>query len=304
MKFFQFIKKYGLLSLGTLMLGFLLFVAFFGRYFPIVDTELRESTFVWQGDIPIIPPYAPSDQFPFGTDTLGRDLLSIIVMGAKETILIVVGITIIRYLIALPIGFLAHKKLFGFQHLLNALNQFLSYIPSIIVVIMFVTLPPILFTDMRPFYFIIIIAMAEVGRVADFLKAEFDQLSSKEFIEGGIAVGISPWRLVYKYYFPFIYNKTIINIVTDMGKVMFLLGQLGFIGIFVAQKLVQTDIGVFDIVNSSISWPMLLANANRDLHSAVWIPFFSSLAMTYCIFTFNILAQGLQNVLQRKNHYI
>lgn len=300
----SFFKKYGLLTLGLFMLSILLFIAFAGPYLPGIDRVLEPVDFLWNDEgVPMIPPFEPSELFKLGSDNLGRDLLSMIVVGTKETLFIILSITFIRYLFALPIGYLAHKKIVGFNFLLNWLNTLLSYIPTIIIVYILASLPPIEYADSRPIYLVLIIALAEMGRVASVFKSDFEELSNKEFVNGGIAVGVSPIRMLRRYVLPFIYQIIIVNFVTDIGKVMFLLGQLAFIDIFLAQEIVRVE-SYFANQNISYAWPMLLVDANQEIRRSLWIPMYPVIAMTYLIFTFNILAQGLQKYFQKTNQYV
>jgi ABC-type dipeptide/oligopeptide/nickel transport system permease subunit/AAA+ superfamily predicted ATPase len=296
----QWIKKNYLFSIGSIMLASLIFIAFFGRYLPFIDSSVKETKYIWIKNIPYGPPYHPSERFIFGSDRDGRDILSLIVMGAKGTLLYVVLITLIRYSLAIPLAFLAHKQKWGAPVVLKVLNGYFSYIPSIILFVLIATLPPILTSHSRPFILMLFLALMETGRAAYMIKAEFDILSAKEFMKGGISIGASPFRMLRYYYLPFIYEKLIINMITDMGKVMFLLGQVGFIGIFLSQKLVQVNIGRFDFISTTLTWPALFAEAFRDIRAAIWIPFFPALAITYSIFTFNIFAQGLQKLLNER----
>lgn len=299
MKILNFMKKNILFCVGFVMVAFLLVITFLGEYLPGIDTELKEIDYLWTDEkIPLAPPYEPSEDFILGTDRLGRDLLSLIVLGAKETLTIVISVTLLRYLIAVPLAYFAHKKFPGANAILNWLNGFLSYIPTIIVVMLLATLPPILESDSRAFFLVLSIAAIEVGRAAEMIKLEFNQISTKEFVTGGNTIGISNLRLLRKYYMPFVNGKILVSMVGDLGKVMFLLGQLGFLGIFVSQDFVQVDVAAFEFINTSLSWPMLLLNAFNDIRGAVWIPFYPALAMTYVIFSFNILSQGLQRMVK------
>lgn len=304
MNMITFIRKNFTFTLGLVMLFILLFIAFFGEYLPWIDRELKETNYIWnEKKIPLAPPYEPSDAYPLGSDRLGRDLLSLIVMGAKETLMIIVAITLIRYLLAIPLAYYAHKKRFGMNLLLNWSNGFLSYIPTIIIVLLVVTLPPLLLSNFRSFYFILFIALLEVGRVADMLKIEFSDISTKEFVTSGTSIGVSNFRLLLKYYMPFLYGKLFISLVGDLGKSMFLLGQIGFLGVFISQEFIQVDPGQFEFRNTSLAWPMHLINSYKDLRAAIWIPFYPALAMTYLIFTFNVLAQGLQKLIQNRSSF-
>ncbi|WP_279401469.1 hypothetical protein [Piscibacillus salipiscarius] len=65
----------------------LLLITFVGPQLPWIDQELEETQYVWSDDgIPIPPPYEPNGQYWLGSDHDGRDLLSLIVMGAKENV--------------------------------------------------------------------------------------------------------------------------------------------------------------------------------------------------------------------------
>lgn len=292
------------LFIGSLMLLVLLFMTFFGEYLPFIDRNLSETKYTWnEKHIPVAPPYAPSKDYIFGSDELGRDLLSLLVIGAKNTLIIIVLITLIRYLLAIPFAYFAHKRIFGAEFFLNWINAFLGFIPSIVIVVLIATLPPILTNDMRPLIIIFVLAALEVGRAADMIKQEFDEIASKEFVQGGLAIGVSSFRMVKSYYMPFLYDKLIINMITDLGRSMFLIGQLGFISIFLSQDLVQVDPGIFKFINNSITWPSFFANAFRDIRGYIWIPFFPSLAITYTILTFNVFAKGLQNLTKQNVSY-
>lgn len=300
----RFIQMNLLLTWGLVLFIILIGVTVFGQHLPFVDGDLKQETYKMNEGVLLPPPFEPSQEYWLGTDHEGRDLFSLIVLGAKETLLIVLLVTILRYAIAIPLSFLAHKQVLGMAGLVKSLNAFFSYVPTIIFVIMIAMLPPLLFTEMRPFWLIFIIAMVEVGRVAATLKSDFDTLAAKEYMVSGIAIGAGPFQMLKAYYLPFMYEKIIIYIITDLGKVMFILGQLGFIGIFVLQVLVQVDPGIFEIRNESISWPMLLANAYMDIRGPIWIAFWPAFAMTFTIITFHMLAEGLRQVMKKKDALI
>lgn len=295
----RFMKRNILLSCGLVMFALLLFVALFGEYFPFVDDRADDAYNLVDGVI-MSPPYEPSSQYWLGSDRDGRDMLSLIILGTKETLLFVVLITMIRYLVAIPLSYLAHKKVLGSHFIVNCLNSFFSYVPTIMIVVMIAILPPLLFTESRPYWLIFIIAMVEVGRVADTLKGDFDALASKEFMLSAKAIGATNFRILRTYYLPFVYGKIIVYVISDLGKVMFLLGQLGFLSIFTVQEFIQTDIASFEIRNHSMSWPMLLEEAFMDIRGPIWISFWPVFAMTVTIFTFHMIAQGLQQLFKRK----
>jgi peptide/nickel transport system permease protein len=292
------LNKYLLFCLGSLMLVVLLFFTFVGPYLPFVDHHLKEYQYKWINGIPMIPPFPPSKEYIWGSDRLGRDLLSLIILGAKQTLVFVALITLFRYLLAIPLAFLAHKKIWGMQGLLQFLNAYFSYFPSIFMFILIASLPPLQTSPLRPYALLFILGFMEVGRAGVMLKDEFDHVSSQYFIESGIAAGNSSFRMLRLYYLPFLYDKIIISIITDLGKVMFLLGQVGFIGVYLSQKFWPGgDTGIAP-VNTSMVWPGFFDTAFRDIRAGQWIVFYPGLAITFTIFTFNIFAQGLQKLIK------
>lgn len=297
----KFIRANMLLCIGLTLFVILVLIALFGQYLPFIDENLEKENHRMTDGVLQAPPYEPSSTYWMGTDHEGRDLFSLIVMGAKETLLIVLSITVLRYVISIPLSYLAHKKVLGVNLVVKSMNTFFSYIPTIIIVIMIAILPPLLWTDMRPYWLIFIVAMVEVGRVSNTLKEEFDALAVKGYMESGIAIGAGPVKMLKSYYLPFMYEKIIVFFVSDLGKVMFMLGQLGFIGIFISQVLVQVDPGIFAIENESISWPMLLSNAFMDIRGPIWIAFWPALAMTVTIFICNMIAEGLRGMTVKKD---
>src|SRR5690625_1620181 len=157
MRLLRMVRKNLLLTISLILLVGLLFLVFFGRYLPFVDTKLSIENHRMEDGVLLVPPYEPSETHLIGSDHEGRDLLSVIILGAKETILLVVCITILRYLMALPLSYLAHKRILGLNILVNGFNMFLSYIPTIIIVMVFALLPPILFAPTRPFWILLIV---------------------------------------------------------------------------------------------------------------------------------------------------
>src|SRR5699024_9172717 len=142
MKTWRFLRNNLLFTVALLMLIILLFITFFGEYLPFVDGNLEKENHRMEDGILKIPPFEPSKKYWFGSDNQGRDLFSVIILSAKETLFIVLLITILRYLMAIPLSFLAHKKVLGMNFIVKSLNTFFSYVPTVIIVIMFALLPP------------------------------------------------------------------------------------------------------------------------------------------------------------------
>lgn len=288
------------LWLGMIFLFMLLLFAFIGPYLPNVDHELSINAFIRENNKMVAPPFPPSERYLFGSDRLGRDVFSMLVLGAKETLYIIGLITLIRFIVALPLGVLAANKSNPAHWILRIWNQLFSRIPTLLVIILIVNIPIFIFLETnKTIWYIIIIAMLEVGRIAEPFRQRALTLSRTPFVEAGVSVGTSKWNLFQRYYWPHMYSQVLVSFVMDLGRNMLLIGQLGFFGIFMSHILVQLPGMVggpanYEIRNISLAWPILLKNALSDIRIAIWIPFWTSFLIAYTIFTFNLLGEGLR----------
>lgn len=81
-------------------------------------------------------PFPPSFENPLGTDNDGRDLLSLLIIGTKDTLRYIFLITIIRYLVAIPLAFLAAPKKGLAYMVAGTWNSLFSSIPTIFAAIL------------------------------------------------------------------------------------------------------------------------------------------------------------------------
>lgn len=92
----------------------------------------------------------------------------------------------------------------------------------------------------------------------------------------------------------------IILIINDMGRVLFLIAQLGVVHIYLNQKFITNENGAYDVVNTSIAWQTLFAKITDDIFSFQWIPFSVIGAIAVTIFIFNMFADGMQRFFEKK----
>lgn len=290
------------LIIGTILLSFLLIGTLIGPYFSYIKEGLKENRMVMEDGKFQRAPFPPSSQHFLGTDHDGRVLFSILIAGAKDTILLIFAITIIRYVLSLVLVLLSFIWKQPFTWLINWWNQLSSGLPIIFASILFITLPIFTFSPNRVVWVVIILALVELGRVSYIMQQKILSISRTPFVEAGITIGSGPVRFFKDYYIPNLLPDLIVNFCIDLGRVALLLGQLGIFSIFVTQLFVQTSYGFGELRNTSLNWPTLLGEARGDLLKAFWIPFFTASAITYLILTFNILGEGLRRYFEKGGH--
>lgn len=291
--------------IGCVMLSFLLIITIIGPFLPFVDRELTDDTVRFHEDggfsTAPFPPSWSSPFEPFGTDGEGRDLLSLIILGAQDTLLIVLFITIIRYIVAIPLALSAIKQTGPAYWVLNSWNKVFSALPPIFSAVLLMNMPFLLFSPNRMTWVIIILAFIEVGRVGYILQQEGNLVSKSLYVQAGLTIGNTPAGLYMRYYIPALLPSIITNFFLDLGKVMFLIAQLGVFSIFVSQTWVQLDIAYGELQNASFNWATLLGETRSYLRRETWIVFYPALAITYTIISFYLIGEGLRSHFTRSS---
>lgn len=287
-------KKIPSLWFGIIGCSVLAVFFFFGPYLPMVDGKVEKHPFFLinnNKDI-IIPPFAPSEVFPLGTDHQGRDMLSALIVGTRETLSTVGIITGLTFLLGIPIGIgAAHIRFI--RYLLQGWNYFFSRLPLFFYIVILVTIPFFIFSPNRPKWMILFLILLEIGKVADVVKKSVQVIQKNTYYEAAILSGTKIFGLWKWYYLPGCFHSWLSYFIQHMGSVLFLLGQLGIFNIFISQTLIQDGGPAYSIKNASLIWPMFLSNVYVDIHVAPWQLFYCSLFITFAILSFIALGDGI-----------
>jgi len=287
------------LVIGIVMLIGLLFFTLVGPHFSYIDSNIERLGAVYTDDGILVPPFSPSADFILGSDRVGRDVLSLLVVGAQETLLIILTIVVIRFLFAFILGVGAYysKVVKGF---LALWNQLFSFMPSIFFLLIFMGLPFVIFSEHRQLWFIGAMALVEVGRAAKIFHGAIEESSKKTYVEAGIVSGCSPFTLFRSYFWPNLRLPLVTNFITDLGRSLFLLAQFAVIGVFLQFSFSSLRGGGVETMNNSNVWPTLLGNIQQDIFSAEWVVLSTVGVITFTMMTFHLLSNGLGRYYDQK----
>ncbi|RLQ93198.1 ABC transporter permease subunit [Falsibacillus albus] len=289
------------LIFGLLLLGLLIITAITAPYLPFVDASMKEHVMKKKADGGFeLPPFPPSKDYPIGSDPKGRDLLSKVLLGTKDTLLTVLGIVLIRYLLAIPLG-LSSFYFKSMRYFLLLWNRLFSYMPPIFFVVFIVGLPFIVFSSNRALWYIFIIAIVDVGRVAELFYSTMLDVSKRPYVEAGIVSGCTSWSMLRRYYWPPLQPHIFIQFFSDIGKVIFLLGQLGVVSYFISVEFVSQLGGSYEALNTSNIWPVFFNRILDHIWSHPWYPLTGAAAIGISIFAFSMVSSGLQEYFDRKH---
>ncbi|SIT91163.1 ABC transporter permease subunit [Edaphobacillus lindanitolerans] len=283
-----------ILLTGIVMTGIVLLAVLFGPSLPLVDKSMDQNLVVRDSDgALLVPPIPPSDEFLIGTDRKGVDLWSRLMVGARETFYILGVILAVRLFAALLLSIGAFYSK-GLRLLMDGWNAVFSFMPTIFIILILLAVPGVMFSDYRSFWVLIILAAVEVGRLALIFYENMEYQRRQTYMEAAVANGGGRWTLFRNYYWPSLVRELVITAPMEAGRTMFLLVQLGVIGIYVNQQFFSQLDRSYRAVEMSDAWPVLLGNLRQDIYSAPWIPIAALIAMTFSILGFYILAEGLK----------
>jgi ABC-type dipeptide/oligopeptide/nickel transport system permease subunit len=250
------------------------------------------------------PPLAPSAEYPLGTDRWGNDLLSLMMHGARNTLVACAFITMVRVLVGLGLGGLAGWNEGGIaDQLIMGGVVVITSVPMLIS-----SMVLIYALDIRRGLPVFIIALSLIGwaEIAQYIRGEFLVLRKMPYLEGARAAGLNGVMMVVRHLLPNVLPQLLVISFLEMGAVMMLLGELGFVGVFIGggtQNIIRADFFESDVVTQMEipEWGAILAEGFRLLR---WKPFVvvpPAVAFFLSVLGFNALGEGLRRLIEKKS---
>jgi len=172
------------------------------------------------------PEQPPSDQFPLGTDSWGRDLLALLLGGTKNSIWIGVTAALIALSIGVVIGVIAGFKGGVTDSSLMLVTDVVLVLPSILIMMLVAAY----LRERNPFYVSIIIGITGWPWVARAMRAQIMSLKSREFMYMSRMAGLRDMRIIIEDLLPNMASYTFMAFVLLMSGAMIAEAGLTMIG--------------------------------------------------------------------------
>jgi len=289
------------LLIGTLIMILLFLVVLFGPAFapqnPYLTGQPVTRHYDAEQGVLIDPPLPPSSEFPLGTDRWGMDLLSLLLHGARNTLVACVFIATVRVLLGLLLGGIAgwNEGRWIDQVTMGAVGV-VTAVPALISSVFLVYA-----LDIRRGLITFLIALSVVGwtEIAQYIRGEFLVLRKMPFIEGARSSGMGAFTIAVRQVLPNLLPHLLVLSFLEMGAVMMLLGELGFIGVYIGGSSrigIEVEMfsqQVFQLVETP-EWGAMLAEGFRFLRSRPFVVFPPAMAFFIAVVGFNTFGDGLR----------
>lgn len=219
----------------------------------------------------------------FGTDELGRDILSRVIYGARISMLVGSCVVAASLLLGLIIGSIAGYYGGAIDRFVNVvlMNAFLSF-PGILIAIAFVAFR-------GPGIFNLVIALSLGGWVgyARLVRGQVLAAREREFVEAARALGASDLRIVVRHILPNIIQPVIVQAAIGMAGAILAEATMSFLGLGVPPP--------------TASWGAMLNDGRGYLFSAPHLVVFPALAVMLAVLSFNFIGDALRDYLDPRS---
>ena len=215
----------------------------------------------------------PSWQHPLGTDSLGRDVRSVILYAGRSSLLIGFSAAAMAFLIGGAIGALAGYFRGGVAAVLLRMTDLFHTVPAIIIVLFSVSLVGSSF-----WLLVAAVALAIWPIEARIVYGQFITLSEREFVLAARAAGLSTFHIIFREILPNALPTVIVQVSLDASAAILIEAGLGFLGL--SDPTVP-------------SWGEMLNRGQQFLELAWWMSVFPGMAICIAVLGFNLFADGL-----------
>ncbi len=247
------------------------------------------------------PPFKPSSIFPWGSDYVGRDIQSLVFNGAKQTLSLAFFGMLARLLLGIILGILSGWQRGGwFDRLVNgAIGVWAAFPVTLFAMILIQGLG----IQQGMWVFVLTISVVGWGEVAQIVRGLVVNIKLQPYIESARSVGARSDQILRRHVLPNLINPLIVMAALEMGGVMMLLAELGYLGIFMGGgfSAMIGEVGNMRPVIVHFSdvpeWAALIANVRDWWRGNPWMALYPGAAFFVSIMAFNLLGEGLRRFL-------
>jgi peptide/nickel transport system permease protein len=223
-------------------------------------------------------PLPPSGTFLFGTDALGRDELSRLLYGARVSLLVGIGGTLLAATIGILLGSLAGMwRGFSQTVLMRAVDVILSFPILLLAIALLAVTPPSLAT------ILIIFGVAFGANLARIVFSQVVSLREREFVLAARTAGVPTRTIILRHVVPHVLPSVIVYCTLGVATAIMFEAVLSYVGI--------------GIQPPEASWGNMISEGQQYLRVSPWLIAFPGGALVLAMVGFSLLGDGLRDAL-------
>lgn len=224
---------------------------------------------------------APGPGHWLGTDDLGRDILSRLIYGGRDSLLIAVASVVMGATAGTIVGLVAGYFRGSTEWVLMRAVDVLLSIPGIVIALVVIAMLGEGLNDL-----IIAIAVGEIPVFARTVRGAVLTVREREYVEAARAVGARAGRIITRHILPNAIGPIVVLATLDLGVAILNAAGLTYLGLGPPPPTPE--------------WGSMLNEAQNYMPQAWWMAVFPGLAIMVTVLSFNMLGDGLRDILDPK----
>jgi len=231
---------------------------------------------------------APSGEHIFGTDRLGRDMLSRVIVGARSALIVPIGVVAFAVLLGAPLGAIAGYKGGWVDEVIMRFTDLFLAFPSLLLAMAIVSAlgrglenaAIALVISWWPWY-------------TRLVRGVTISLRQRYFVEAAQAIGVSDWVIILRHILPntispILVQAILVQATVDMGTVILAMGGLAFLGLGTQPP--------------NPDWGLMVSEGRSFILDQWWISTFPGIAIFIVVLAFNLLGDTLRDIFDPRQY--
>ena len=267
-------QRYPLGAIGSFIVFLVVFAAIFADVVAPYDPTQTNAK------MSLSP---PGTDMLFGGDMMGRDVLSRIIHGARISLAVGIGSTLLGGIIGTIIGLMCGYFMGWFDLIIQRIIDMMQALPLLVMaLVMAASLGPSLENT------IIAISIPLVPQVARVIRSNVLSLREMPFVEAARSVGMSHSRIAFRHILPTTLAPLIVLGTAQLGSAILTEASLSFLGLGVPEPYP--------------SWGRMLSESAAEyVRVAPWLVIFPGIAISAAVFGANLMGDAVRDYLDPRN---
>ncbi|MEA4912546.1 MAG: ABC transporter permease [Oscillospiraceae bacterium] len=271
MKPTRFLRKYGKVLIGGVILAAVFFCAIFSSLLTDWDPEKIDTS---SGKL------LPGSEHLMGTDVYGRDIFARVLYGSRSTLLVAIGAQLLTTVVGTVLGLLCGYYTKVEKVLMRILDAF-STIPNLLLCLLMVSVLGAGIPNL-----IVAMSVNGIPGLARLIRNQVLSLREKEYIESEKAMGAGDFRTIMLHILPACFSFLLVRFSNGLSGSILSMTSLSYLGVGLDPTIA--------------SWGGMIQDGQKLLFALPHMVFYPALAICITVFGFSMLGDGLRDLLDPK----
>jgi peptide/nickel transport system permease protein len=281
-------RRHKMAMFGVVVLFLLIAYSFGGALFITEDYANRIDT-----KVRLSP---PNETNPFGTDTIGRDILARTIYGGQISLMIGLASVVVMLFVGILVGALSGYFGGWIDAILMRFTEALISIPAIFLLLVMAKFFGGKVPDIQMFgrsfsgsviVIIIILGLTSWMSLARIVRAEFLSLKENDFVLAARAIGTPTWQIIFRHILPNTIAPIVVAATLGVARAIISEAYISFLGLGVQPP--------------TATWGNMLEGAYNYIEKAPWLWIFPSSLILLTVLSINFVGDGLRDALDPRS---